>query len=209
MSRRNYDSSRRNAAAAQAQQRVVAAAGELLRHQGYAATTVADIAAAAQVSAALIYSAFGNKAGLLKRLLDVSIAGDHEPVALRDRPAVAAIKAAKTARRRCELNAELISDVLGRVAPLWEVVRDAAGIDVDVAAILARQDHGRRVGMSEFVDILADDGQIRAGLDRDRATDAVWALTDPGTYHRLVVQRGWQPTEYQHWLARTMLNSVT
>lgn len=209
MSRRTYDSSRRNAAATQAQQRVVAAAGVLMRHQGYAGTTVAEIAAAADVSAALIYSVFGNKAGLLKRLLDVTIAGDHDPLALRDRPAVTAVKEAKTARERCELNAALVADVLARVAPLWEVIRDAAGTDPEVAAILARQEQGRRVGMAEFLDVLAADGHIAATVDAERAADVIWALTDPGTYHRLVTQRGWTHDDYQHWLGRTMYNSIT
>jgi AcrR family transcriptional regulator len=208
MSTRAYDSSRRRTAAAETQARVIEQATQLLVQRGYAGTTVADIAEAAQVSVPLVYASFGNKAGLLKRVLDVAIAGDNEPVALRDRPDVAAVKAATSARRRCDLTAALVAGVHRRTAGIFEVLRDAAGTDAEVATALTRGEQGRRIGMGEFVEVLASNGQLRANLDPDHATDVVWALTDPATYHRLVVQRGWEHAQYEEWLGRSIYDGV-
>ena len=52
---------------------------------GYGATTLQGIADRASVSVATVYAAFGNKRTVLKELVDVSIAGDDEPVAIADR----------------------------------------------------------------------------------------------------------------------------
>jgi AcrR family transcriptional regulator len=208
MSTRAYDSSRRRTAAAETQARVIEHATQLLVQRGYANTTVADIAEAAQVSVPLVYASFGNKAGLLKRVLDVAIVGDTEPVALRDRPSVAAVKAATSARRKCELNAALVAGVHRRTAGLFQVMRDAAATDAEVATTMARGDQGRRMGMGEFIGVLASNGQLRANLDPDHATDIVWALTDPNTYHRLVVQRGWSHEQYEEWLGRSIYDGV-
>ena len=127
MSSRSYDASGRRTAAAGNRTRVVAAATELLVTKGYASTTVAEVAAAAGVSVPFVYAAFGNKVGLLKRVLDVAIAGDDEPVAVRDRADAVAAIAARTARRRCQLTAELVTRISARTAPLIDVVRQAAG----------------------------------------------------------------------------------
>jgi AcrR family transcriptional regulator len=208
MSRRSYDSSGRRTAAARTQQRVLEAATRLMSDRGYAGTTVADVAEAAGVSVPLVYAAFGNKAGLLKRIVDVAIVGDTEPVALRERPAVAAIKAASSARARCDLNAQLIASVHERTADLAAVLRDAAGTDPEVAALGERLEAGRRDGMAEFVSVLAAAGHLRTGMDPGKAADLVWVLTDPLIYQRLVVQRGWSTGEYENWLGSAMYDAV-
>jgi AcrR family transcriptional regulator len=64
---------------------VLDAAGELLLQRGYRATTIKQIAARAQVSPEMIYQAFGSKRGLVKRLYDVTIAGDDDEIPLGDR----------------------------------------------------------------------------------------------------------------------------
>ena len=209
MSRRSYDASRRRTAAAQNQARVVEAATRLMVARGYASTTIADVAETAGVSVPLVYAAFGNKAGLLKRVLDATIVGDADPIALRDRPEVAEVRAARSARRQCALTARVIAGVQARMAEFFAVLRDAAGTDPEVAVLVARQDDGRRAGMGEFVSVLSASGHLCTGLDPERAADAVWALTDPAMYHRLVAQRGWTREEYEQWLGDAIYNAVS
>ena len=208
MSRRQYDSSGRQAAAAETQARVVEAATRLMLERGYAATTVADIAVEADVSAALVYAAFGNKVGLLKRVLDAAIAGDDDPVAVGDRPQAAAVRRATSARSRCRLTGALVADIERRTIALLPVVRAAAGVDPEIAALAEQSEQGRRTGMAEFVAVLDGAGQLRPGLDADRASDIAWTLTDPASYHRLVVQRGWAHEEYAAWLGTALYDSL-
>src|SRR6476659_3244056 len=100
---RRYDSSRRRAQADQNRAAVIAAARARFFADGYASTTVGQIAGDAGVSVETIYKAFGNKAGLLKAVFDVAVAGDDEPVAMADREFVAQIQAEPDARRKLEL----------------------------------------------------------------------------------------------------------
>jgi AcrR family transcriptional regulator len=187
---------------------VVDVATRLMLEHGYAATTVADVAAAAEVSPALVYSAFGSKVGLLTRVLDAAIAGDDDPVAVGERPPAEAVARATTAKVRCRLTGELVADIQRRTIRLVPVLRDAAGLDPEIAALAERSEQGRRVGMTEFVALLDEAGQLRAGLSAERAADLAWTLTDPAGYHRLVVQRGWSHEEYAAWLGSALHDSL-
>src|SRR5690348_18388204 len=64
----------------QTRRRILRAAYELFVDQGYGATTLQGIAERAGVAVQTIYFAFGNKPSLLKELVDVTIAGDDEPI---------------------------------------------------------------------------------------------------------------------------------
>lgn len=208
MSRRKYDASGRQAAAAQAQARVVSVATRLMLERGYAATTVADVAIAAEVSPALVYAAFGNKVGLLTRVLDAAIAGDDEPVAVGQRAEAAAVARARSARARCRLTAELVAAIQVRTVALLPVLGAAAGTDPEIAVLVADTEAGRRDGMVEFVGILDSAGQLRRGLDSGRAADLAWTLTDPMSYHRLVLQRGWSHEDYAAWLGTALHDAL-
>lgn len=65
---------------------VVQAAGVLFLRRGYTATTIEVISDLSEVPPATVYRLFSSKLGILKVLLDVSIAGDHQDVPLQDRP---------------------------------------------------------------------------------------------------------------------------
>jgi AcrR family transcriptional regulator len=183
------------------------AAQRLFVANGYAATTVADIAKAAGVAPATVNAAFGGKAGVLKHLVDVAIVGDDEPVPLAEREAVAAITAEPDARRQCAMLATLIADVHERFGPLQDVLTQAAGADPQVRQQVEEAQRGRRTGMAEFV-ACVQPAAIRPGLTAERATDAVWALTDPRLYLGLVVERGWSKDDYTRWLGAQLASAL-
>ena len=66
--KRRYDSPRRAEQARQTRAAVVEAARRLFLRDGFAATTIAAIAAQAQVSVETIYKAFGGKPGLVRAI---------------------------------------------------------------------------------------------------------------------------------------------
>src|SRR5689334_12875748 len=74
---RSYDASRRRADADQRRMRVVDAAERLFLTDGYAATTVAGVAAAAGVSVDTIYKGFGGKPGLVRAIRDRGLEGSE------------------------------------------------------------------------------------------------------------------------------------
>ena len=201
---RRYTSEVRDEQARRTRRAMVTAARELFLAQGYAATTIDAIAAAAQVSRRTVFNAAGSKVALLKLALDWAIAGDDEPVALEQRPAVRAIQAERDPRRALELWAEMVVEIAGRVAPVGQVLYAAADSDPEAAQLLADEAGNRMYGATEFVRHLASLGGLAAGVSQQQAADLCWAMMDGHLYHLLVTQRGWTPAAVARWLADSL-----
>jgi AcrR family transcriptional regulator len=199
--RRQYDSSRRREQARRHRERVIASARALFLSQGYAATTVAMIAADADVSVEMIYKAFGNKPGLVKAVFDVDVAGDSEPIPVVERPWVAAIRAEPDPRRKLELWADHVADVLPRIAPILVLVRTAAATDPDLAATHRTLLDERLTGMGLFARHLHEGGSLRTGVTVDEARDILWTYISDELYELLVLERGWSIDRYRDHVA--------
>ena len=83
--KRRYHAPVRQEQAAQTRQRIAAAAAAEFAEHGWSGTTVAAIAARAQVTPQAVHLAVGGKAALLVRAVEVTVAGatDDEPLADR------------------------------------------------------------------------------------------------------------------------------
>jgi AcrR family transcriptional regulator len=207
VSRRRYDASRRQESAARTRAAIVDAGRDLFVARGYAATTVAEIAAAAGVAPATVSAAFGGKSGLLKSMLDVGIVGDHEPVPVNERAIATDVAAEPDPRRQLELLAGFVTEVHVRLADLNDVMTQASGVDGQVRTDLAWRQAKRREGMAEFVELI-DAQALAPGVDRRRAADIVWALCDTRLFIGLVREQGWTPDEYRHWLADQLSHAL-
>jgi AcrR family transcriptional regulator len=206
--KRPYQSALRGAQAQSTREVIIAAATRLFVEQGYAATSIEEVAAAAGVSRATVFTSVGGKPTLLKSALDVAIVGDDEPVALPERPRSVAIRAEPDPRRYLTLYAELVTEMGSRLAGIYEAVRGAAGADPDARALWESHLAQRRQGAANVVGDVLGKGQLRQGLDREAAADIVWLLNDPGLYNLLVRRRGWKPDHYSGWLGETMIHQL-
>src|SRR5215211_4814983 len=83
---RAYDSSRRRAQAAATRRDILEAAQRLFEQHGYAATTIAAIAAEAGVALKTVYLAFETKSGLLRALWNLLLRGGHDDVPIGEQP---------------------------------------------------------------------------------------------------------------------------
>lgn len=184
---------------------VIRAASRLFAEKGYVATSVDDIAAAAGVSRATVFTAVGAKAALLKAAFDNAIVGDDEPVALVNRPRSRAVRAEPHPRRYLDGYAGIAVEIQGRLARIAEAVRGAAGADAEARSLWDSESEQRRRGAATVVaDVVSKGGRLRPGVSQEAAADIVWALTDPGLYHQLVHGRGWTPARYRRWLSATL-----
>jgi len=68
-----------------ARRAVIDAAHTLFVERGYATTSIEVISALSDVPVATVYRLFSSKVGILKAVLDTSIAGDDQPIAVPDR----------------------------------------------------------------------------------------------------------------------------
>lgn len=202
--KRQYQSELRDAQAATTRRTVIAAAARLFGERGYVATSIDDIAAAAGVSRATVFTAVGGKPVLLKTALDVAIVGDDEPISLPDRARSREVRAEPDPRRYLALYAGVVTEIGGRAAGIYEAVRGAAGADPGARALWVEHQAQRRLGGAHVVSDVLGKSALRPGLNPDRAADIVWALNDPGLYRVMVHGRGWSPAEFESWLAETL-----
>jgi AcrR family transcriptional regulator len=201
---KRYASEVRDDQARRTRRAIVAAAHDLFLTQGYAATTIDGIAQAAHVSRRTVFNSVGGKAALLKLALDWAVAGDDEPIAMADRPAVKAIQAEPDPRNALMLWVQTVAEVAARIAPIGEVLMAAADVDPAAAELLAEAGRNRLFGAAAFIRYLASLDGLAAGMTEQRAADLCWALMDGHLYRLLVVQRGWSATEFTRWLSDSL-----
>ncbi len=201
---RRYASQVRDEQARRTRRAVVTAAHDLFLAQGYAATTIDGIAAAAHVSRRTVFNSVGGKVAVLKLALDWAIVGDDEPIALADRPAIKAILAESDPRKALMLWVQTVADVAARIAPIGEVLIAAADIDPAAAELLAEANRNRLLGATLFIRYLASLDGLAAGMTEQRAAELCWALTDGHLYRLLVGQRGWSTADFNRWLYESL-----
>jgi AcrR family transcriptional regulator len=198
---RRYTSPRRRAQAEATRAEILRAAQRLLERDGYAATTVAAVAAEAGVALKTVYVAFGTKGGLLRALWNALLRGDGDDVPMGERPWYRELLADPDSGSRLDRLAAGSRMVKDRAGPMMGVIRDGAAVDPDVADLWARIEREFRELLAPVARTFADEGVLRAGLDADRAADLLWALNHPDVWRLLVRVRGWSADEYEIWLA--------
>ena len=206
--KRQYRSLRRDDQARATRRAVVFAATRLFVAGGYGVTTIDAIAAKAKVSRATVFASVGGKADVLKAAYDIALVGDDRAVALPDRPESRRVAAETDAVRMLAGYAAISTAVSGRVAPMYEAVRGAAGTDRGGRAVWDKVRAERRIGARNVVRLVEKRSALRDGLDGEVAADIVFALNDPGLYHLLVGERGWRAEAFQAWLAETLAEQL-
>jgi AcrR family transcriptional regulator len=208
-SQRRYESPLRREQARDTQRRILAAAEVLFLDRGYTRTSVAAIAERAEVSGQTVYNAFGTKAALAKRLYDVRLAGDDEPIPMAERPAFQQLARERDPRRALLTYARIGRQLAERVGAVQAVLAaGAAAGDPDLAALVTTTDNERSIGTGHMARRLAELHALKPGLDVERAADLLWTLTAPELFRRLTVDRGWSLDEYEQWLGDTMCASL-
>lgn len=206
--RRPHDGKRGQARTRLARAAVVQAARTLFSERGYAGTTVEAIGELSDVPPATVYRLFSSKLGILKALLDVSIAGDDQAVALQDRPHVRTLLTDPDPRNRLSGFAGITCGIMTRTEPVYRILVSAAASDRDAAALLAEQTRHRQEGQAQIARSLARSGALRPKLRERDAADIIHALMSPEVYRLLVGDRGWTPERYQQWLTGILIDQL-
>lgn len=206
--KRRYESARRQQQAQQTRRAILDAAAELFVEPGYAATALTTIAARAGVAIQTLYAVFGSKRQLLSALVDVTIAGDDDPVAIADRPFVAEIAALPDATAKLVRYAEHLAEVSARNVQVMIALANAATADADAAAIWQKNIDERRFAMTMFAAELATTGSLRSEYTVESVADVLWLAMDIRNYDWLVRQRGWTTERYQRWYVDTVAGAI-
>ncbi len=185
--------------------RVVAAATALFLDRGYASTSMAAIAAAADVADQTVYAAFGTKRAILSAAIDQAVAGDDRPIVVNDRDWMRVVLESTDARVRLEGYAKAVRRIHDGAAGMFEVLASSATIEPELAVMWAEAQRRRHVGVTGVIAPLADWGALRVGLDAEAAIDIVWSLNGHELYRNLVVHLHWAPERYETWLGATLV----
>jgi len=208
----NPDSRRptlRQAQTALTEQRIVAAATELFLADGYVATTLEAVAQRARVAARTVYVRFGTKAALFKRVVDVAIVGDTEPVGVLDRDWMTRAMTAPALAGRLAACAAVSRQIMERTGTLFAVAQQAAAVEPLIAGFWQEGREQSRYTQQVLWTRLAEDGLLPAGSDLGWLTDTASVLAGAETYLLVTRMFGWHLDAYQDWLTITLTRLVT
>jgi AcrR family transcriptional regulator len=187
---------------------MLGAAETLFRKQGFASTRIDSIARQAGVAVQTIYFTFGSKRAILKELLDVAVAGDDEPVPTLDRQWVRDAVTAVDPRAQIRIQIAAARAIFERVAPVLDIVRNAAAADPEMAELWRTNTEQRLTVQVHLATALAAKGGLRPGLSLTRATDIMFALQSPELYQLLVAERGWSAREWEELVIDALCRQV-
>jgi AcrR family transcriptional regulator len=193
----------RTARKADTESRVLAAATRLFVADGYAGTTLAQVAAAAGVGARTVYVRFGTKAALLARAIGVALVGDTAPVPVADRDWVRRSLTAPTAAERIAIVTRGARELFERAGPLLVVATQAAATEPAIAAAAQEGRLATREQHRAFWQALADDGLAPPGTDVGWLVDTSTLLGSADTYVQMTRVHGWDIERYEAWLRTT------
>jgi AcrR family transcriptional regulator len=198
--KRAYDGSRRQADAEQRQRRIVEAATDLFIRQGFGATSISQIASAADVSAQTIYATYASKAGVLAKAIDVAVAGDFDGAPVIERvPSLGGATGQQLSAGFAEF-AGIVCALNQRVAPLIRVLEQAASSDAALGELRVTLVEAIRSDAMHWVGQLGP-GRLAPHLSEREVADVLAATSSPAVFSMLTVDSGWTPERYERWLA--------
>ena len=174
--------------------------------QGYSSTTIAQVAGDTDVSVETVYKTFGNKAGLLKAVFDVAVAGDDEPVPMVERDDIQRVIAEPDAARKLALYFDHFVDTMPRTAPVQLLVRDASATNDDADAVWQQLRREQLEAMTQFARNLDATGQLR--VPAATARDLLWTYHSLELYELLVLERGWSRKRYRAFLLDALVAAL-
>jgi AcrR family transcriptional regulator len=190
---------RQQVAADETRRAIVDAAARLFAADGYHATSVARIASEAGVAVQTVYNSVGSKIEVLSRVLDHAAAGERAPTPV---PVFMLEQAQREPdpRRVIAQLVEFWRGAVPRTAPVFRLIREAAAVDADAAA-LERARAAQRLGNYGLAgQVLADRGALRAELSVDEAAAVIFSIGHPEVYRALVLEGDWDDERWAAWV---------
>jgi AcrR family transcriptional regulator len=174
---------------------VLAAALREFARSGYSRATANDIAAAAGVSVATVYTSVGGKPALLETLVRDGVADARVDETLR------AVEAATTGAAVLRATARGTRTVTQAHETLVSVLLASAGAEPRFGALLGEIQGDYRAALDTCARRLVTLGVLRPGVDAEQASAGLWFFFGLWSWPRLTVDAGWSYDRAEGWLA--------
>ena len=186
--------------------RMIGSARDRFVREGYAATTMQQIADDAGVAVQTVYYSFGTKGKLLCEVVEATASGGQDvspgqPAWVRD------MLAETQQQRLLAIAVRHGTAIYDRVAPLWKAVAGAVEADADVALYWRGVAARRRAAQQAMVVRLAELGPLRGTStwsERSTWSSCCSAMTSTGARTRA----GWSVATYQAWLSSMLAEQL-
>jgi len=190
--------SRRTRQAEQTRRDIVAAARPLFAQQGYAATSMAQIARGAGVSVQTIYDSVGSKSAIVRQLNDLlDDEGDVGPLASR-------ISTMTDPVELLGIAVAISRNINERCEDLVAAIYSAASVEPEMAAVRDESRRRHRAGIGGLSKRLASLGSLRSDIDVETAADVIAGLTDPQVARTFVSEYGWSWERWHGWTVEAL-----
>jgi AcrR family transcriptional regulator len=185
------------------ERRIVDAATTLFLRDGYAATSLAAVAALAGVSERTLYVRFASKVVLFQRVIQAGVVGDTDPVPLTARDWSIASMGAPTLEERIAAFAEGVSVMLERLGPLMSVNGEVEPSEPDVQESAGRARADTLAFLDAFWTRAAEDGLLPVDADVEWLISTSTVLASAET--RLLITRTleWDRIAFREWILVT------
>lgn len=203
---RKYDSSRRRRQALRTRETTLAVARQLFLNRGYAGTTIAAIAEAADVSVETIYKGFAGKPGLVRAISEKGLEGAGPVPAEQRSDEMRTLE--PNPYRVMQRWGTFVTEVAPLAAPVLLLIRTAAATDPEMAALLDELDRARLARMEHNARQLFERGNFRGGVTLEHARDVMWAYSSPELYGLLVLRQGWPLERFGQFVAEGMIAAL-
>lgn len=199
----------REARKADTEQRIIEAATRRFLVDGYIRTTLTAVAAEAGVGDRTVYARFGNKAELLKRVIDVAIVGDTANIPLVERDWPQRVLTEPTLHGRIQCYADGCATMMQRLGPLLAVAAEAEPIEPLIAAAAQAGRTATHEHIAAMWTKMHADGLLHPDADLDWIIATASLLGAAETYVLMRKTLAWTPTQYRDWLRHSWIQFAT
>lgn len=175
----------------------------LFGRKGIDATTIGQIAERAGVSQATVYATVKSKSGLLRELLQDAMFGPAFQAAQQQLQGVTDPVA------RIALTAQVARAIYEAESTELNVLMKSSAFSPELRKSHQAFEDLRREMQQERIEALFKARRARKGLTRDTAATLMWMYTGREVYNKLVRESGWTADQFQAWLQRTLLETLT
>ena len=198
--KRTYRSRARAEQAKRTRQRILDEARVLFLAQGFAATTIAEIAERADLAPETVYATYGSKAGLLGGVVRAAVTRGEEPDDPLERRWVKELLDLPDLEARLAAFARHAAATLELTSPIYAVIRSAGTGAEELSELDAELREMRYGDQAKVMRAVVDGGTLAPGLSVKAAAETFSALASPELHQLLTEGRRWSPRRYSSWL---------